>query len=249
MKKILSLLLSIIFVITCFIGCNTANKDVKTGDTSIEKISSTTMLNETSSTAWIRDESKQASYLSELGVATQTVHYNTDDSISASSSENNIKYRTWEPLIGHDWQYTPDYETESSEDFDFEITYILPNGEITDEDGRYNIMPDQIVFTIRNKTGKPFKMIGSPLLECYRNFVLSGRGGWTRAPYYDREANEKGETVFENGEGIYVFDLKECQPYDDIIYEYYDGGRYRVIFYLNDGPHYVTFIADGPPET
>ena len=109
-------------------------------------------------------------------------------------------------------------------------------------------MPDQIVFTIRNKTGEPFKMMGSPLLECHRNFVLSDRGGWTRAPYYDHEANERDVTVYENGEGIYVFDLENCQPYEDVVYKYYDGGRYRVIFYLNDGPHYVTFIADGPPE-
>lgn len=196
MKKELSLLLTLIFIVICFIGCNTTDEPTNTDDTdhSSEEITSTTAteatsLTETSSTAWTRDESKHASYLSELGVATQTVHYNTDETTSVSSPSN-IQSRTWEP----------------------------------------------------------FKMMGSPLLECHRNFLLSDRGGWTRAPYYDHEANERDVTVYENGEGIYVFDLENCQPYEDVVYKYYDGGRYRVIFYLNDGPHYVTFIADGPPE-
>ncbi len=247
-------------VIACLIGCNTVDAYTETNDSSTpdeiintsqtEEITSTEAL-DTSSTERTRDESKFESYLSEMGLTrvTFTTATGTSETTSSSSNENKIEYRDiWEPLAGHDWLYTPDYETESGENFDFEITYVQPDSTITVKDGHYSIMPKQIVFTIRNKTGEPFQMIGSPLLECYRHFVFSDRGGWMRAPYFDHEADERGITVFEDGVCEYVFDLEKCRPYEDIIYEHFDGGRYRLIFYLNDGPHYVTFIADGPPE-
>ena len=259
MKKILLLLLSVMIVIGTLVGCNTVDAYTGANNSSTpdeiintsqtEEITSTEAL-DTSSTEQTRDESKFESYLSEMGVTrvTFTTATGTSETASSSSNENEIEYRDiWEPLVGHDWLYTPDYETDPVENFDFEITYVQPDSTITVKDGHYSIMPKQIIFTIRNKTGEPFQMMGSPLLECYRKFIFSGRGGWIRAPYFDYEADET-ITVFEDGVCEYVFDLEKCQPNNGVIYKDYDGGHYRLIFYLNDGPHYVTFIADGPPE-
>lgn len=108
----------------------------------------------------------------------------------------------------------------------------------------FDLMPRTITCKITNQTGEDFFQLGSAYIEYYKEDALSGIGGWVRVPYVNEDDNAKDKIVYENGEGTYTLDISKYTKSDkeNVSYYHFAAGRYRVVFYLNDGPHYVRFM-------
>lgn len=233
MKKFLFLTFSVILIIGCLTGCNPESKENEMNKSS----SDTSDTFETSYTAFLQNDYEDVKVLT-----------------------------SWHPVLSEGWYFYPEYEKEDSQNFAFEIT--IENSEIVDiedtefahlkdnelfapENGvLFELMPQTLTCKITNQTGEDFFQLGSAYLECYKADALSGIGGWVRVPYVNEDDNAKGKIFYENGEGTYTLNINKYKKSarEDVAYRYFEAGFYRVVFYLNDGPHYVRFMILYTPE-
>ena len=141
----------------------------------------------------------------------------------------------WRPEFDTPWQYSPEYDMEKSEDYDFEITVdvdILRSEKI-------EAMFAGGTCHIVNKTGKPFRQYGSAFIEkfypnAFRHDDMLFGDGWIRIPYVDM--GDFRREIFYDGEGTYKLDLLHSYTM-----HYFGVGEYRVVIFLDDGPHYAYF--------
>ncbi len=145
-----------------------------------------------------------------------------------------------------EWLFTPEYGKESSEKYDFE--FMIMDAEKRGEFSSFWSMPYEITCHIVNKTGEPFWQVGTAYLE-YKGVTVSGVEGWIRVPYANVTENKRGLLEYPSGEGTYVLDLQNNENLGENLSwnTTYDSGIYRLVFFLNDGPHYVYFFVQATP--
>ncbi len=163
-----------------------------------------------------------------------------------ASQTNSPKVDLWIAPGFDEWLFTPEYEMESSEKYDF--SFIIMNAEKKREIPSFWSMPYEITCHIVNKTGEPFWQVGTAYLE-YKGVTVSGVEGWIRVPYANVAENKQGKLEYANGEGDYMIDLQNRDHLGDGLSPSttYESGDYRIVFYLNDGPHYVYFYVTATP--
>ena len=152
----------------------------------------------------------------------------------------------WNVPINKEWLFTPEYEKESSEKYDFEFT--ITNASQDGKLANFWSMPNDITCHIVNKTGEHFWQVGTAYLE-YKSVTVSGVEGWIRVPYANITENKQGLLEYPSGEGTYTLELNNQEHLGENLSSWatYESGDYRIVFFLNDGPHYAYFFVTAVP--
>ncbi len=148
-----------------------------------------------------------------------------------------------------EWYYSPAYETKPSENYDFVFTLKDAHQEANAPLPCFHIMPSLIVCEIKNQTGEGFSRVGSAYLE-YLTVAPSGQQAWVRVPYVNTDENREGVHTYPQATAEYIVKMNESRYLGDnlLSFSVYPSGNYRLVFFLDDGPHYVEFICLSAPE-
>ncbi len=136
----------------------------------------------------------------------------------------------WYPDDSEPWNFTPTFGNlgEDTDQYDFEITL---------ESTVYAGTPEFISYTLVNKTGESFYTCGEFIEKAYEAgfppYYDEVSAAWIRIPFYRTPIwgycpNSRVEGKIELAKY-----LKEDYTFTP--------GNYRLVIFLNDGPHYVYF--------
>ena len=149
----------------------------------------------------------------------------------------------WQPNFDEPWNFNPTF-TRGGFDFDYN-DYDM---EIILDQTVYEEAPDSISVKIVNRTGKKsiWMCIGAFLEDLYLDPTYEGLEGrvnaymWVRLPYY--VGMSWGEMWVS--EMTYTIDLTKNGSHWQAPYEF-KPGKYRIVFFFPDGPHYAYFEITG----
>lgn len=156
---------------------------------------------------------------------------------SGCQSENQPKEMmsgAWNPDDSQPWNFTPicpNLNSDSNQ-YDFEITLTS---------SIYSEVPDAIAYTLINKTGESFSTCGEFIEKAYDNgfppYYDEVSPAWVRVPFYRTP-------IWGFCPNSRVEAKVEISKYTKENYKF-TPGKYRILFFLNDGPHYAYFEITG----
>lgn len=144
----------------------------------------------------------------------------------------------WIPDVTKPWNFTPVASRENSGS-DIEVTL---------EQSVFAEMPETLVYTMTNKTGKPFYCLMSVYCEKqYSAYEVGNRGPsagdmslWVRVPFYHYDSSAgwveaaRPSIDWKLTVSAYIEDDFTFTP-----------GKYRLVTFADDGPHYAYFEITG----
>lgn len=144
----------------------------------------------------------------------------------------------WMPDVAKPWNFTPVVSRENS-DNDIEVTL---------EQSVFAEMPETLVYTMTNKTGKTFYCLMS--VYCEKQYSASEVGDkgplagdmslWVRVPFYRYDSSAgwmeaaRPSIDWKLTVSAYIEDDFTFTP-----------GKYRLVTFADDGPHYAYFEITG----
>lgn len=155
----------------------------------------------------------------------------SDKPVEGTTGED---YAEWRPEISKPWNFTP-VISRNNGDSDIEVTL---------EQSVFTEMPETLVYTMTNKTGKPFYCLMS--VYCEKQYLASEVGDsgalagdfsfWVRIPFY-RYASSIGWVETAKSSLDWHLTVSACTKEN---FEF-TPGKYRLVTFADDGPHYAYF--------